>query len=184
MCEPEDARELKSFEARLASLAPRDDRLDRERLMYLAGQASVGPAELRRDGGDWRRHPAWPAAFGAMSAVAATLMCMLIMRPAEDGVTQNMASATRCVEQPPEPRATALSEADNEVLVVRDVYSGDIEGRMSRLSSADGAAVPVNEMHRPALTPTGWRRVFDPSTSSKAAGAGSSAVPRSWRIHA
>ena len=41
MSKPEDPHELKSFEAKLAALVPRDDRLDRERLAFLAGQASM-----------------------------------------------------------------------------------------------------------------------------------------------
>jgi hypothetical protein len=91
------------FEAALAGLAPRVEGFDRERLIFLAGQAAamrergagvppagdVGvpalagfsrpsppksgtPAPLRR----W----AWPAAFSAMTAVAASLLVMLCTR--------------------------------------------------------------------------------------------------------
>ncbi len=37
--------DLKAFEAALAALTPRSDRLDRERLMFMAGQASAGSRE-------------------------------------------------------------------------------------------------------------------------------------------
>ena len=98
--------DLKEIEAALASLVPRGDRLSRDRLMFLAGQASVGgrtgamatpgtdrrlvaPCTPRRNmpttsvgaaparGARW----AWPSAFAAMSAVAATLLVALLVRP-------------------------------------------------------------------------------------------------------
>ncbi|MBN2025069.1 MAG: hypothetical protein JW809_19990 [Pirellulales bacterium] len=62
--------ELKAFEAELAALVPRADRLDAGRVMYLAGKASAA-----------RRSRAWPAAFAGMSVVAATLAVMLAVRP-------------------------------------------------------------------------------------------------------
>lgn len=49
---------------------PRADRLQREEWMYRAGQAS-------RD----RRRWMWPTAFSAMTALAATLLVMLLVRP-------------------------------------------------------------------------------------------------------
>jgi len=92
--------ELKAFEAALAALVPRGDRLDRDRLMFLAGQASVGgilsetaaaegtpgvsPVRGKAHGQDARattRRWAWPAAFSAMTAVAATLLVIVVARP-------------------------------------------------------------------------------------------------------
>jgi hypothetical protein len=66
---------MKAVEAELAALRPRDDRLDRERLIFLAGQASVA--------GRWGRVSGWtwPASFAGMTAVAATLLVMLLARP-------------------------------------------------------------------------------------------------------
>jgi len=74
--EEQHALDLKAIEARLASLVPRTDRLDRERLMFLAGQASVAPspATQRRPFGRW----AWPAATAAMTAAAASLLVVLL----------------------------------------------------------------------------------------------------------
>jgi hypothetical protein len=187
MSEHEDASELKSFEARLASLVPRDDRLDRERLMILIGQASEragsepSPSPSLKGRGNVR---AWQAAFGAMSAVAATLLCMLVMRPAENGLARSGDVAKRDVEvSPPEAEINGPSDDGMEILVVRDVYSGDIEGRLLRLSTTSGATdAPIQQSKRPALTPAGWRRVFDSSTS-EASGAGSSAMPWFGRNH-
>lgn len=78
--------ELKSLEAELASLNPRADRLDRDRLIFLAGQQSVVagagrtgtvPISLRDNRDSPRVRWAWPAAFAAMTAVAAALLVMV-----------------------------------------------------------------------------------------------------------
>jgi len=80
MCAEEDlAPELKSLEAALASLAPRADRIQRDRLMFAAGAASVrraGPTAASRV-----RRMAWPAVSAAMTAAAAVLAIMLAARP-------------------------------------------------------------------------------------------------------
>ncbi|MCC6127026.1 MAG: hypothetical protein IT426_18865 [Pirellulales bacterium] len=104
----EDSEGLKAFEAALASLVPRADRLDRDRLMFLAGQQSrtgfqpvenagamptlaVGMSETsgksqhahgRRGHGTPASRWAWPAAFTAMTAVAVALAILLAIRPA------------------------------------------------------------------------------------------------------
>ena len=71
--------ELQALEAELALLRPRADRLPREQVLFLAGQASVlGRDPVRRDGpGRW----AWPTAFVAMTALAASLLAVLLFRP-------------------------------------------------------------------------------------------------------
>jgi len=90
---------MTALEAALAALTPRADRLDRERLMFLAGRASVlgekavegataGLSGSGRDstagqasrGTQHSRWP-WPAAFAAMTAVAAGLLVALVTRP-------------------------------------------------------------------------------------------------------
>lgn len=68
--------ELADIEAALATVGPGPSRLQRDRVMYLAGRASVGPA-TQRTGTAW----AWPAAFGAMTVVAATLLVMVVAQP-------------------------------------------------------------------------------------------------------
>jgi hypothetical protein len=64
--------ELKALEAALGSLTPRPGTIDRDRLMYRAGQLSVP-----------RRTWAWPVATFSASLVAVSLAAILIMRPVE-----------------------------------------------------------------------------------------------------
>jgi hypothetical protein len=196
MRESEDAGELKSFEARLASLSPREDRLDRERLMFLMGQASerAGSEPSLATASSEQSSPSlkgrgnirvWQAAFGGMSAVAATLLCVLIMRPGESGLARHGGATTENAELAlRSQRNNAIGDDGAEVLVVRDVYAGDIEGRLSRVSAATGPAAGINQTDRPALTPTGWRSVVEPSTSSEKSGPNSTVVPAFWRIQA
>jgi hypothetical protein len=68
MSEPLDAG-LNAVAAALTSLKP-SAALDRDRLMYRAGRASVS------------RHLLWPLATGASSALAAVLAVVLLARPA------------------------------------------------------------------------------------------------------
>jgi hypothetical protein len=96
--EGELPRELKAVEAELATLRPRD-RLDRERLIFLAGQASVGPptAARRATAAGW----AWPVSLAGMTALAATLLVMLLVRP-EPQVVERV----RIVRVPVEPHVS------------------------------------------------------------------------------
>ena len=71
MSEPTIDPELTSLEAALAGLAPRPARLDRDRLMYRAGQKSR--AALR-----WL----WPASTAASALAAGCLAVALALRPA------------------------------------------------------------------------------------------------------
>jgi len=88
---------LKALEAALAALAPRAEQLDRQRLMFLAGRASVlgersegATAGLSGSGHEstagqasrGTRHSRWPwpTAFAAMTAVAAGLLVALVMQ--------------------------------------------------------------------------------------------------------
>ena len=78
--ETDTPQELKAVESGLASLAPTTLRLDRDRLMYLAGQAAAAhdaPAGLAS-----RRAWIWPAASAGVGAVSAALLVLLVARPA------------------------------------------------------------------------------------------------------
>lgn len=66
--------ELKAFEAELAALVPEDERLDRARLLFAAGQASA----RRRMKSVTRR---LCAALAAASTVALALLVVLLVRP-------------------------------------------------------------------------------------------------------
>jgi hypothetical protein len=102
--EEELSPELKSFEAELASLSARTDRLDRDRLMFLAGQASAAqkPAAGRLFGSAW----AWPVALGAMTTVAATLLVALLVQPQPEIVE-------RLIEVPSERPNRAVAGIDD-----------------------------------------------------------------------
>ncbi len=66
---------LKAVEAELASLSPRTDRIDRERLIFLAGQQSVAGGRAASRARRW----GWPTAFAAMTALAAGLLVALLL---------------------------------------------------------------------------------------------------------
>lgn len=107
--------ELKAVEAELADLCPRDDRLDRERLVFLAGQASVAGRPGPRVA--W----AWPASSAAMTGVAATLLVMLLARP-EPSVEERI----RVVKMPVESRGSATPR-DESLPAPRLVASESVE---------------------------------------------------------
>ncbi|NOX53275.1 MAG: hypothetical protein GXP27_02325 [Planctomycetes bacterium] len=67
-----DEAEFDELEAVLASLVPRADRLDRDRLLFLAGRASVPPGSERR--GFRRALEAWAAGMTAVSLLLAVLL--------------------------------------------------------------------------------------------------------------
>jgi hypothetical protein len=74
----------KGIEAALGALVPRSDRLDRDRLMFLAGQAAVeAQAERvsRATAAGGPRRWLWPAAFSTASAAAVVLAALLVLRP-------------------------------------------------------------------------------------------------------
>lgn len=63
----------------LGKLLPRPSRLDRDRLLFLAGQASVcSPAPLRQPE---RRRWLWPAVSAVSTAAAIALAVLLALRP-------------------------------------------------------------------------------------------------------
>jgi hypothetical protein len=77
------AEELKSIEAALRGLSPASGRLDRDRLMYLAGQASAVASEARQSAtrvASYRRY-GWPLATATSLLLAMTLGGMLIFSP-------------------------------------------------------------------------------------------------------
>ena len=76
---PED---LRLFEAQMKSLTPQPGRLNRDRLIFLAGQASV-EGEGRVTENSKTTAWAWPAAFTVSTAVAASLLFLLLTQPRE-----------------------------------------------------------------------------------------------------
>ena len=125
------------FEQALSSLVPRAARLDRDRLMFLAGQAALLPLPLgegrgvglgkgqehgekscgsaaltltlsQRERGPERRW-GWPAAFSAMTAVAATLLVMVVNRPAPRVIERIVRVP---IDAPPVVAAAPLAERE------------------------------------------------------------------------
>lgn len=117
----ETPAKLKSLEAKLATLQPRHDRLDRDLLIFVAGRASVEdakaqsckavrepilrPGRLRPYLGQWPRSAAfWSRSCAAMTVVAATLLVVLVTRPANEPnpiVSRNEVASTEA--EPPAP---------------------------------------------------------------------------------
>ena len=81
-CQPpvsaEEAKELAAIEAELLALSPGPSRLDRDRTMFLAGQASAGSKTATAASTLAARR--WPIGFAAMTAVAGCLLLALIVQ--------------------------------------------------------------------------------------------------------
>ncbi len=111
--------DLKSLEAALADLSPRADGLNRDRILFLAGQASV-----TRDGttsAGYQRW-AWPSAFAVMSTVAAALLVMVIAGPKPEVVVRE-------VPRPAESDSSDVSPEDEKaspVLAAEDSDPGSL----------------------------------------------------------
>jgi hypothetical protein len=173
MSNSEESHDLKSFEAKLAALVPRGDRLDRERLIFLAGQASVTNGSNVIQPRTWQHHPIWPAAFATMSAVAATLLFLLVMRPVTSSVDdRNIATTDR-----PQP----VRAAKSELLTAGDVIGGNLDQRLTRLSSTESLPpISIDQPPAPSLTPASWRRVTE-GVSSPAPSSGTANPPVNQR---
>jgi hypothetical protein len=86
--------ELAAVEAALGSVGPGPSRLDRDRVMFLAGRASLAKPPVGR--AHRNRRWAWPAAFSAMTAVAATLLVILVAQEPQPRIVQ-------VIQPPPTP---------------------------------------------------------------------------------
>lgn len=69
-------RDLEAFAARLASFTPRSVSLDRDAILFAAGQASCEPVKQQRQ--QLRGYRAWQGATVAMSLLSLTLVSMLV----------------------------------------------------------------------------------------------------------
>lgn len=184
---PQLSDDLKRFAEDLSSLRPREDRLDRERLAFLAGQASMatGSTQPLPNSSSWRRHQAWPAAFATMSMVAATLLFMLVTRPAVNELPSGARDVATQGHMPTSPQMATYGSPRRsaDVLIARDALGGDIEQRLATLSKVKaGASFSVERPDSPRLTPAAWRRVDDGATS-KIPSPGSTGLPVYWRVN-
>lgn len=94
---------LTDFETELTLLRPNAGALDLPKMMFLAGQASALASQPRRGLG-------WPAAFSAMTVVAATLAMMLVFRP-NPMIAEN---SGRTPAEPIEEASAAVVRSQNE----------------------------------------------------------------------
>lgn len=161
---PADAP-LERLAAELAALSPRAG-LNRDRLMYLAGQASVAPARSHLMRSHSTRRWAWPAAFAGMTAVAASLLAAIAMQP-EPQIIERVVQVPFAVpyeppEQPPRKTASAASlapavdaarqtgrESFARYLDLRGrVLAMGVEGWASEAPSSGEEASPPAEYHQ------------------------------------
>ncbi len=110
--------ELEELQRALKSLEPLPGRLDRGRLMYLAGQASAGvsPSVTSATGASQKWNWAWPASTAAMTLVAATLAVALAVRPQPQIVRE-----TVYVKQPAVPQTAADEPGSRRTFVLDTV---------------------------------------------------------------
>jgi hypothetical protein len=161
--------ELQRFAAELSQLRPREDRLDHERLAFLAGQASMARVASRSGKllGVRLESRAWPAAFAAMSAVAATLLFLLIVRPESPNVP-SIATSKQIQQHSKVPAGPDSSSRD--VLTTQDVRFGDLDGHLAKLDAerkASDSPIPAEDRTIPVFTPSAWQQVINELGSSK-----------------
>ena len=78
--------ELAALEKQLAAFAPMAPRVDRDRLMFAAGRASVGHST----GTSWAGSKFWPAATVLATAASILLATMFVWQRAESGSTAEL----------------------------------------------------------------------------------------------
>lgn len=171
-------RSLRSIETRLAELSPRDDRLDRERLMFLAGQASVESTsqEQNRELNSRKHLRAWQTAFAGMTAAAASLLVLLVTRPAIVEPSTPFARDVATITQRSEPTPTASNHDATlpaNVLSARDILSHNFERQLTKQESqslaGESKTVAPSDIPQPTpLTPAAWRQVFSTPEASAA----------------
>jgi len=146
--------ELAEFESRLLGFRPGPTRLDRDRMMYLAGRAAVESERRRGSAGGWGQR-VWPAAFGAMTVVAASLLVALVaqqqadpIRPSTDGRGTLATTASGRPSPEPQPERRPLAPR---------LTAPQREARVSRNDSSPPSALPVgsrlNDAARPIRAP-------------------------------
>ena len=128
MSEHRTSEELKAIEAALGSLVPRQGGMDRDRLMYRAGAASVARRSAR-----WM----WPAATATMTLLSVTLAVSLVGR-GEPRVVERIKYVT--VDGPtkttpdPSPRSISMNRRQH----VESMASSGNYLRLRRLVLAGG----------------------------------------------
>jgi hypothetical protein len=131
--------DLGDFAQALKQLSPAG-RIDRDRVMYLAGQQSVATA---RASGAWR----WPTATGLASAIAVALAVLLAVQ--SDGTRRPTAAEASHISQSP---TTLLAEADQPASQHRlrqELLSGVSHQSPTRMSdSGPETSLRPRDFHR------------------------------------
>ncbi len=170
--------DLKSFEAQLASLNPRTDRLDREQLMFQAGRQSIRTSRVL----PW----VWPAACGLSTTAAMVLLVALLMRPEPQVVvkyvevpakadTQDLDSQQEETTTPPESSLMATVGLDSAAHRWRgkSLYWQRVERALNREPDWPTQPVSAYEALR-ATAPIPYRELLDRMLKEPASGGSSS----------
>ncbi len=125
--------EIESFEARLKELVPRRDRLDREKLIFLAGRASVPRADRVLRG--------WSVAFGSVTTAAILLLALFIMKP-ENKTDSPARVAEEVIRSPVPPSKRPIKLNDTSFgsrfsQAARDVDDQSHGGRFNSITTRD-----------------------------------------------
>jgi hypothetical protein len=187
MHESEQERELAAWEARLSAFRPGPTRLDRDRVMYLAGRAS---AKRERAGAARpRTRWTWPAALAGMTAVAGCLLVALVIEHRGDTPPVPGVSGAAAQQTPPVPvpvrRGTPGDREDREVPAAERqpvVWPGVGESetltvRSPRWEEADRMSPQLAE-HR--LLDAAWESASPPGSFGPPVGPDPPRRPRSY----
>ena len=180
-CQPpvsdEEAKELAAIEAELASLTPGPSRLDRDRTMFLAGQASAGSkttptvSTLAASTLAARR---WPIGFAAMTAVAGCLLVVLI-------VQQQTVIALRAT-MPTTTIESTMSPGQSTEPPIRQAVADDFERQDFERQNFERRGFDFSNERLLALADLGPLTVRSLFTMDKSESgtASKSAPPRNW----
>ncbi len=159
--------ELQSLEAELSALCPRDDRLDRDRVMFHAGQAM---AERERS---WTAK-IWPSSCAAMTAIAATLAYLLLASGVDDS-KRDAASNMPIASKPAAPithektswaNVNQLSSAPHQLKVLDLLLAQSADSRLLDSDFPNGEADDWNGAG--TLSPTSFQVLLDESVKPDA----------------
>lgn len=131
MGKSERENELTALEARLGAFRPGASRLDRDRVMYLAGQAAGLKQRADARSRPWR----WPSAFAAMTTVAAALLVALVIERQESGglpSAGNLAQETGEVSRTEEVPLAADTERSSHRNAA-EAYTSDLDALLAQL---------------------------------------------------
>jgi hypothetical protein len=138
--------ELKAFEAKLGSLRPSGEGLDRRWRFLLAEEAAFNRHLPEADvaaagqlicsrcggsiakGGRDKRRWAWPAAFSGMTVVAASLLLALVVRPGPQNVmTADRQNVSPSLASAVDKRADSIPWSAKGIFSRRQLVSGSVE---------------------------------------------------------